>query len=357
MRTLHGHTDTVNVVALSADGRPRLSGQCGRPRWILWDVQNNKRLASFPCPHTPQTCALGRDSRTVVAGLWRWSCPLLPPRRNLTAQEKVLAPPRTLLQTVRVHVSRATLSCDLAGIGAGERAICWTLLVSCRMSTHRRPQRPRFVPGLPLGWNSATTTRRPMGFATSAGPRAQPELLRHDSDAHLLTIAPTGAGKGRSGVIPALLTHPGPTLTIDIKGENYLVAARRRRQLGHHVVGLDPFHLVLPESDGLNPFDLFALPGCQADCDLEMLSELVAGGTPMMSKDLFWDITGRGLLTGLIGLAAEDDDPTRRHLGTVLDHLFADDVDYNIAVKLDSHQFRSPLARQELVAYLSHEER
>jgi type IV secretion system protein VirD4 len=223
------------------------------------------------------------------------------------------------------------------------------------MSTPPRPPRKRPAAGLPLGWESGPSAGRQLGFGAAGGARPRPELLLHDRDSHLITIAPTGAGKGRSGVIPALLTHPGPTLTIDIKGENYLVAARRRRQLGHRVVGLDPFHLLLPEADGLNPFDLFALPGCQPDCDTEMLCELVAGGVPMMSKDLFWDITGRGLLTGLIGLAAEDDDPARRHLGTVLDYMFSDDVDYNLAVQLDTHKFKCALARQELVAYLSHE--
>jgi type IV secretion system protein VirD4 len=223
------------------------------------------------------------------------------------------------------------------------------------MSTQRRPNREPSPRGLPLGWNNAGSPSRSMGFFVSHRDAGQPELLLHDNDAHLLTVAPTGAGKGRSGVLPALLTYPGSTLTIDIKGENYLVAARRRRQMNHQVAALDPFRVVLPESAGLNPFDLFALPGSQADCDAEMLSELVAGGVPMMSKDPFWDITGRGLLTGLIGLTAEDDDPTRRHMGTVLDYLLHDDVDYNLAVKLDTHKFQCALARQELAAYLGHE--
>jgi type IV secretion system protein VirD4 len=218
------------------------------------------------------------------------------------------------------------------------------------------PQHERFKNGLPLGWDSGPHHNRRMGFGRVVGGSLRPELLLHDGDAHLITIAPTGAGKGRSGVIPALLAaHAESTLTVDIKGENYLVTARRRRELGHRVVALDPFHVVLSEPDGLNPFDLSALPGSQPDCDAEMLAELVAGGTPMLSKDLFWDFTGRGLLTGLIGLAGEDDDPSRRHLGTVLDALGHDDVDYHIAVQLDTHKFRCQLARRELAAYLGHE--
>lgn len=104
--------------------------------------------------------------------------------------------------------------------------------------------------GLPVGWTAGGSPR--LGFAPPAAAR----MLRHAGDGHLLTVAPTGAGKGRCGVIPALLTHPGPTLTIDVKGENYAVTARARRAMGHRVVAIDPFRLSVPEPDSL---DLLAL--------------------------------------------------------------------------------------------------
>lgn len=222
------------------------------------------------------------------------------------------------------------------------------------MYSKRPPHRARAASGLPLAWTTNSPPSGHIGFAAPPPPERR-QLLVHEGDTHLITIAPTGAGKGRSGVIPALLTHTGPSLTVDIKGENYLVTARRRRQMGHRVVALDPFHLVLAEADGLNPLDLLTLSGSQTDCDIEMLTELVAGGTPALSKDPFWDITGRGLLTGVIGLAAEHEEPAERHLGTALDFLFDDDVDYTIACQLDKRQFRTALARQELVVYLQHE--
>lgn len=223
------------------------------------------------------------------------------------------------------------------------------------MSSLPGSEQERFHSALPLAWDCGSHDKPRLGFGRTAGSSREMELLLHDSDSHLITIAPTGAGKGRSGVIPALLTYPGSTLNIDIKGENYLVTARRRRQIGHRVVALDAFGMVVQEADGLNPFDLFTLPGSHPDCDAEMLAELLTGGVPVLSRDLFWDITGRSLLTGLIGLAAEDDDPSRRHLGTVLDALFNDDVDYNIACQLDTHTFRCALAQRELAAYLNHE--
>ena len=58
---------------------------------------------------------------------------------------------------------------------------------------------------------------------------------------HITTIAPTGAGKGISCVIPTLLTYSGSIIVVDPKGENYEVTHRRRRQLNQGVVILDPF--------------------------------------------------------------------------------------------------------------------
>lgn len=208
--------------------------------------------------------------------------------------------------------------------------------------------------GLPIGWDVPSGASCGFGFHRPA-PACTPRLLSHEGEQHLLTIAPTGAGKGRSGVIPALLHHPGQVVTIDIKGENYHVTARRRREMGHAVVTLDPFSLLESNSDALNPLDLLTLPQTLPECDLEMLSELVTGGVPMSSKDLFWEYTGRGLITGLIGLAAENEDPHQRHLPRALDHLLADDTDYHLAVQLDTRKFKSRLTYQEIAAYLSHE--
>jgi len=120
-------------------------------------------------------------------------------------------------------------------------------------------------------------------------------------------------------------------------------------------VAIDPFKIAVQEPDTLNPFDLLSLPGSEADCDSELLSELLCGGLPSFSREMFWDNSGKGLITGLIGLSAEDEDPAKRTIGQLLDYLYADDVDYGIAVKLDTHKFANTLSRQELCAYLQHE--
>ncbi len=90
-------------------------------------------------------------------------------------------------------------------------------------------------------------------------------------------------------MIPALLSHPGSTLTIDVKGENYHVTGRRRREMGHIVVTIDPFGIAVSQTEGLNPLDLIGLPGGEPDCDAELLAELLLGEQPISSRDLFLD--------------------------------------------------------------------
>jgi type IV secretion system protein VirD4 len=210
--------------------------------------------------------------------------------------------------------------------------------------------------GLPLGWSTPQLpTNRAIGFLEKTDSSPDSKLLLHQTDGHLLTVAPTGAGKGVSSVIPALLSHSGSALVIDVKGENVQVTARRRREMGHRVVTLDPFHVLGKSSDGLNPFDILNLPGSDIDCDIEMLTELLSGGMTMISKDPFWDLTGRGLITGLVGLISEEPQEENRHIGKVLDWLYADNLELDLHNRVDKKGIKGHLARQEVVAYLSHE--
>src|SRR4029077_20833744 len=81
------------------------------------------------------------------------------------------------------------------------------------------------------------------------------KLLRYDAEGHILTVAPTGSGKGVSAVIPNLLDYPGSVVVVDLKGENHAVTARRRAQLGR-VLTLDPFRLCGKETAAFNPLAL-----------------------------------------------------------------------------------------------------
>ena len=60
-------------------------------------------------------------------------------------------------------------------------------------------------------------------------------------DRHIITIAGSRAGKGRSVLIPNLITYPGSILAIDPKGDlASLTADWRADMLGQKVVVLDP---------------------------------------------------------------------------------------------------------------------
>ncbi|AWM37418.1 hypothetical protein C1280_10600 [Gemmata obscuriglobus] len=205
-----------------------------------------------------------------------------------------------------------------------------------------------------LGWEG-TSYKPTLGFKSGTGSGQVEKALSYAGDGHLLTIAPTGAGKGVGAIIPALLTYPGSVIVTDIKGENYQVTARYRRELGQQVVVLDPFGLVTAKDRGdkLNPFDLFGVPGSDPESDAEMLAAQLAVGHEF-STDRYWEDTGRGLVSGLVADVATSSPPDKRNLCTLRELLYNDDLDYTLAVALDTRKkTMSPLARDEFIAYLA----
>ncbi len=210
--------------------------------------------------------------------------------------------------------------------------------------------------GLLLGWRQlGAPVLFPPSQPAQPGPRyrlrgdvSQPIL--YDGDSHLLTIAPTGSGKGRGAIIPNLLRYGGPMIVIDPKGENYHVTARYRRSLGQRVHVLDPFGVVTTETARLNPFDVFDLPGAQLDADSEMLAEMMAGGVQSL-KDPFWDISASSLISGLIAYIAAHGAPHERHFGSFRSLLWSDFV-YRIAKVLDEREDLHPFVRAEFEGFL-----
>jgi type IV secretion system protein VirD4 len=228
--------------------------------------------------------------------------------------------------------------------------------------TPRRKKRadsdlPQWQPDqLFLGWSGALPTQSSVGFHAAASVLAECEdpgdPLLYSGDGHLMTVAPTGAGKGVGVIVPNLLTYPGSVIAIDIKGELAQVTARRRREMGQHVVVLDPFGLVSDRNDGLNPFDLFDLPNGDPESDAEMLAAQF-GADHSFSTDRYWDDTGRGLMAGLIAHVATTFPIEERNPTGLRKLLYHDDLDYTLASWLDKKEVKNPLARDEFVSYLS----
>ncbi|HWA20760.1 MAG TPA: type IV secretory system conjugative DNA transfer family protein [Caulobacterales bacterium] len=205
-----------------------------------------------------------------------------------------------------------------------------------------------------LGWREKERARAGMGFSAPHAPfavTAEEEPVLYGQDRHLLTIAPTGAGKGRGVIIPNLLRFEGSAIVIDPKGETWHVTARRRREMGQQVYLLDPFGAVSKRTDSLNPFDLFRRPGALLDADAEMLASLLAGDAGF-HKEPFWDNWGRSLMAGVIAAVAETSIPSERHFGKVREILMSDDAVYNLASLLENNEHMNRLSKQNISSFL-----
>jgi type IV secretion system protein VirD4 len=206
-----------------------------------------------------------------------------------------------------------------------------------------------------FGW-TMPMPKSGVGFTAGLARPASvaPSLIADDSESHVLVIAPTGAGKGRNFIIPNLLTCEAPAIVLDVKGEAARVTARRRRDMGHEVVIIDPFHIVTDEPASLNPLDrVTSNPESVAD-EAYMLASLVSEGLRGI-KEPFWDDLGESLIAGLFAYVATSDETVSRTLGAVWDLLATDDTVYDIAVLLDKTSKMHVFAKQQLSAFLAHE--
>lgn len=185
----------------------------------------------------------------------------------------------------------------------------------------------RYPPSLPgngllVGWSMETEhVRSPVGF-NFGDPEITPkdgyiDPILMDGEGHLITIAPTGAGKGVGCIIPALLRHDGPVIVIDPKGENAAVTARARRERGERVVVLDPMGITGEETGCFNPLDLIS-PGSAEGVDeatslvMALLPDDIDG-----PKNRFWVNRARQLLLGVVLHVVTDVPASRRTLAEV----------------------------------------
>lgn len=169
--------------------------------------------------------------------------------------------------------------------------------------TAERPERC----GPPLGFEKPVAPSS-VGFGRPpSAPAPEARFLSDEGEGHLMTFAPTGAGKGVSYAIPALLTYPGSVVAIDPKGELAEVTARARREMGQEVVVLDPFRITRHPPAALNPLDLINAASDQAIDDCAGLSCAIA--TEIGVKDPFWDERAKHLITQTLLFVAADQPP------------------------------------------------
>ena len=156
-------------------------------------------------------------------------------------------------------------------------------------------------------------------------------------DRHLLTIAATGGGKGRTAIIPNLLLWKGSALVIDPKGTNAAVTALARGQgggrvtksLGQSVYVVDPFGELSKQGIAIqgacfNPLlDLDpASPRIFEDI------EAVADGLVLPEKgETHWSEKARGIVAGTVAHVLTTEPPETRTLMRVRDFLLSTSPD------------------------------
>ncbi|PHR63250.1 MAG: hypothetical protein COA51_11230 [Idiomarina sp.] len=145
-------------------------------------------------------------------------------------------------------------------------------------------------------------------------------LLHYDGPAHLITLAPTRAGKGVGTVIPNLLAAERSVLVIDPKGENARIAGEARRRFGTvHV--LDPFEVSGNPSAAYNPLDRLTPNSLDLGEDAASLTEALVMDPPGQVTEAHWNEEAKAILGGLIMFCVCHEDRDRRSLATVREYL------------------------------------
>lgn len=144
-----------------------------------------------------------------------------------------------------------------------------------------------------------------------------------DDNRHLLTVAGSRAGKGRSLLIPNLLLYPGSALVLDPKGELAAITARRRAELGQKVFIVDPFGVSKAhENPFLKPFLAAYNPLLDIDMkdrrcidDAAVIADAIIQIPP--KGETHWAESAQVLLGGIILLVCATARPENRTLGLV----------------------------------------
>lgn len=178
----------------------------------------------------------------------------------------------------------------------------------------------RFVEGRPEDKNPWTYGRA--RFATWADVKAltdptegRPGIITNGTDRaifgrygnqligpeiHGIVFSRTGGGKGISVVIPTLLMYKYSIICNDIKGENAIKTAKRRREMGQRVVIIDPYNESLQKcaSDCFNPLDFVINGDEDAVSEARFLADTIFKETP--AENPFFSDGARGLISTFI---------------------------------------------------------
>ena len=174
-------------------------------------------------------------------------------------------------------------------------------------------------------WGSAAEAQRnghlvapgvAAGFALARVPDA-PESVdkRFRFNGHVVTVAPTGSGKGIGSVIPNLLDYPGSALVLDVKGENAAVTARARQEMGQSVHVVDPFSVNGDDCAAFNVLELVDVNSPDCVSDSAILADALVIKDGKGGDSVHFDESAKNLLQGLILYVSSLEQPELRTLG------------------------------------------
>ena len=129
--------------------------------------------------------------------------------------------------------------------------------------------------------------------------------IKYNGKRHIISIAPSRAGKGTTAVIPTLLDHSASMVVVDPKGQNAAVTAKFRAQaLGNEVFVVNPFGLHIGAPWGLpkhryNPLDCIDPSTSNFVADISALAEALIVGEGH-GKDSHWADAARDLVSGVL---------------------------------------------------------
>lgn len=191
---------------------------------------------------------------------------------------------------------RASLPRGIAGKADASVSAAWGDVRSLGAKFVYGKDTPNGRRGVFLGYDGEGANGKPVGFT---------------DDRHVMTIAGSRGGKGRSLIIPNMLMYEGSVLAIDPKGELARITSRARAEMGQRVIVLDPFGA--------------SLQGCKTDaqraalqarfghynplCELDPNSDTFVEDAQVIanalikdsrSNDRFWSDSAKVLLVALI---------------------------------------------------------
>lgn len=162
--------------------------------------------------------------------------------------------------------------------------------------------------------------------------RAGEQILGVCDDRHLMTVAGSRSGKGRSVIIPNMCLYPGSVIAIDPKGDLATITAARRgdgsddaQAMGQNVYVLDPFSTAKGHAKdyraSFNPLDIIEPDGLYGRDDAALLADALI--IPSHAES-YWTDAAKMLLTGLILHVCASESGTQRTLLRVREHLTGD---------------------------------